>query len=230
MTTRVCRTCARRFEASGKTRYCSAECRCGTDAGYSAGCKCPRCMRAHARNHKRLRIFPNPPIPAIGTHRRIQALVTLGWSTAELSRRLGKHRSYLTKVLSVDRVDAATATAVEALYEQLSMTRNSSRTANRTAMDAESRGWLPPLAWDDIDDPDEQPTGWEFDGIDRASVLGDVLDRGGNTYDACRVLEVTRDALDKWCANNGHKHTFRALAAREVTRVNQYSDLDREAS
>lgn len=159
MTTRSCATCGRDFPANGKDRYCSDECRCGTDAGYNRGCGCDRCKRAHARNHKKLRCVPNPTVNSTGTRRRIQALARLGWSTAELSRRLGKTRSYLLKVLRNDQLEPQTVLAIRRLYDELSMTWCTSISASRTAADARRRGWPAPLAWDDstIDDPAARP-------------------------------------------------------------------------
>lgn len=159
---RPCRTCGRAFPPKGKDRYCSKECRCGTDAGYNAGCSCERCLRAHARNHKKLRCIPNPHVDATGARRRIQALARLGWSTAELSRRLGKHRSYLLKVLRNKQLEPTTVLTVMRLYDELSMTWCTSPTAGRTAAAARRRGWHPPLAWDDstIDDPSARPAAY----------------------------------------------------------------------
>lgn len=158
---RSCATCGAPFLVKGKDRYCSDVCRCGTDAGYNRGCGCDRCKRAHARNHKRLRCIPNPTVSALGTRRRVQALACLGWSTAELSRRLGRHRSYLLKVLRNDRLEPATVLTICRLYDELSMTLCTSPTAAQTADDARRRGWVPPLAWDDatIDDPAAEPVG-----------------------------------------------------------------------
>jgi hypothetical protein len=161
MRTRLCVTCRRPFEYRSKARYCSDDCRHGTDAGYNRGCDCARCRAAHARNHKRLRCFPNPAQPAVGTHRRIQALARLGWSTAELSRRLGRHRSYALKVLQNSTLEPATVRVFAELYDELSMTWCTAATAGRTAADARRRGWPPPLAWDDdtIDDLAATPAG-----------------------------------------------------------------------
>lgn len=198
---RPCVACGRTFRPVGKDRYCSDGCRCGTDAGYNSGCRCTGCKRAHARNHKKLRCIPNPPVDATGTRRRVQALARLGWSTAELSRHLGRHRSYLLKVLRNDQLEAATVLTVRALYDELSMTWSTSSTAARTAADARSRGWAAPLEWDEhtIDDPTGVPysRGHRPVGVDEVVVNRFMAgDHSLATTAAERVLIVARWRAD----------------------------------
>lgn len=221
MTARACVRCGTTFDGYGKTRYCSQQCRCGTDAGYNSGCSCNDCRRAHARARNYARMNTRHWVSALGSQRRIRALARLGWSSAELSRRLGKHRSYLLKVMSNDLLEQLTATAIATLYEDLCMTRCTSPTAGRTAAVAASHGWPPPLAWDNIDDPNEDPTGWMYDPS-RLHVLVEIANRGGSVSEACRVLEVSREALQKWCGRKGHRDLYLTLAAREAYRPNQY--------
>lgn len=154
---RACAKCGTWFQPVAKARYCSAECRCGTDAGYNAGCHCTACTKAHALARNLSRAAPRPLVPALGTHRRIQALGYLGWSCQELSLHMGKHRSYVLKLFRTERLEAATAARIAELFEELCMTPCPSRSASRTAAEARARGWWPPLAWLDIDDPDEDP-------------------------------------------------------------------------
>lgn len=158
---RPCRTCGEPFRPVAKARYCSTACRCGTDAGYNAGCKCTRCLAAHSRARNISRMRANPRVPSVGVVRRIQALACLGWSSAEVSRRLGMDRTYLCKTILRETVEPATAAAVTALYDELSMTWCTTKTAARTAAAARSRGWAPPLAWDErgLDDPTATPAG-----------------------------------------------------------------------
>lgn len=187
MTTRFCRTCRLPFVPYGKAYYCSPECRCGSDAGYNAGCRCEACRAAHAANHRRLRARPCPTVDATGTRRRVQALACLGWSAAELSRSLGRNRSYLAKAIDRDRVHPTTAAAVEALYDRLSMTWCTTPTAARTAATARAAGWVPPLAWDEgaIDDPTATPYGVHptpVDGLD--PVVVDRILAGEHTLPA----------------------------------------------
>ncbi|MFD9950552.1 hypothetical protein ACFWYW_57510 [Nonomuraea sp. NPDC059023] len=99
-------------------------------------------------------------VGAMGTRRRIQALAALGYSLTEQARRLGRTVNNFHAVLGKPKVFAGTARAVRDLYELLSMTpAPPSHGAKLARSMADRNGWLPPLAWDDIDDPNEKPKG-----------------------------------------------------------------------
>ncbi len=109
-------------------------------------------------------LAPGGRIDATGTRRRLQALITLGWSQAELARRLGRGTNSLRGTITASRVTSVTAAAVHAVYEHLWNTAPDESTAARADAAATARaharqhGWLAPLAWDDIDtDPEPQP-------------------------------------------------------------------------
>ncbi|WP_295792045.1 hypothetical protein [uncultured Microbacterium sp.] len=97
-----------------------------------------------------------------GTRRRLQALACMGWSGAELSRRLGIAEYRMNRISHADRVLAGTARTVAALYAQLWDQRPTASNAYgrdmiaRTVQRARTAGWVPPLGWDDIDE-DEAP-------------------------------------------------------------------------
>ena len=55
------------------------------------------------------------------------------------------------------------ALAIHTAYDRLSMTRPEGTRADTARRRARHLGWPPPLAWDDIDDPDETPTGHHRD-------------------------------------------------------------------
>jgi DNA-binding NarL/FixJ family response regulator len=102
-------------------------------------------------------------VVATGTHRRLQALIAVGWPHDELATRLGRSSASLRRSMLSDSVTAQTAQDVSDLYEQLWNLRLPKSTDDqRAAADAAralaaERGWLPPLAGDDIDtDPDPQ--------------------------------------------------------------------------
>jgi transcriptional regulator with XRE-family HTH domain len=105
-------------------------------------------------------------VDATGTRRRLQALVTVGWSQAKLAARLGMLPSnFGTIMYRRERVAAATARAVAALYDELwdqappESGHREKIAANRARNYARARGWAPPAAWDDdrIGDPAASP-------------------------------------------------------------------------
>ncbi|MBN9618563.1 MAG: helix-turn-helix domain containing protein, partial [Actinobacteria bacterium] len=103
-------------------------------------------------------------IEATGTRRRLQALVSIGWTQAWLAAELHRSPANLARSMSSEAVTARTARLVSDLYERLWHTppapsTNTQRAASDAARaHAVAQGWLPPLAWDDIDtDPDPDP-------------------------------------------------------------------------
>lgn len=115
-------------------------------------------------------------VPALGTHRRIQALVCNGWSLNAISTRLGNDTSNLTTLLRRDHVRKATHQAVEALFAELwnvqapTSTWHEKASATRAIRYAKARRWLPPLAWDDPDTDREPPTVEDDDLVDEMVV------------------------------------------------------------
>lgn len=139
---------------------CPAD-RHGTWSAYSKyGCRCADAREASRLYRKRLHygVLPPSKIDATGTKRRICALQALGWPASDLAARLGRapHRSSFSTMLTRDRCTTTFAARVAALYDELSMTPGPSRS---TRLRAESKGWVPPLAWEaaNIDDPAAEP-------------------------------------------------------------------------
>jgi hypothetical protein len=111
----------------------------------------------------------NSHVDATGTRRRLQALTAVGWAQAWLARELHRSPANLRRSMTSESVTARTAQLVNDMYErlwdaappdQLPAQRRASEAARAFAAD---HGWLPPLAWDDIDhdhddDPDPLPS------------------------------------------------------------------------
>lgn len=156
-------------------------------------------------------------VDTTGTVRRLRALMAIGW-TAE---RIAEHGPWdtgeaLLIISKRDTVHVDTRDRVAAIYEQLCMTPGPSA---RTRRYAASKGWAPPLAWDNIDDPDETPAlpetrrdgprtaaerSAEYDR-DRAARLEDLwfLARTGESFEfAARRLGVGTAALDMFLRNH----------------------------
>ncbi|WP_454112807.1 hypothetical protein [Microbacterium maritypicum] len=125
------------------------------------------------------------PVPARSTHRRVQALVARGWSISKVARELGWTVANFHAMMHRDTVGAATHRAVAELYERLwdveppRATHRDKIAYTRALGFAKQRRWLPPLAWDDIDQDEEPPVPDEEGGIDEMAVelaiAGDVV-------------------------------------------------------
>lgn len=164
-----------------------------------------------------------------GCTRRLRALYALGWTWDAIAAEAGRTKHQVWRIAHgvhcTDRgVYQATVQWVHDIYERLCMTRPEGFSANRARNNAARKGWAPPLAWHDIDDPDEQPTGWEYKPADRAEVLRELAARGVGVSEVCRVLDLSRAALQKWCGNNDLSPLYRELVAREdgLGHSNQY--------
>jgi DNA-binding XRE family transcriptional regulator len=137
------------------------------------GCRCGTCRAAKAsygRHRDRMIAYGRwaPHVDATGSRRRLQALIRNGWSMPELAARLGCSRQALRDRLDCARVTAAGAARISVLYDSLwdrtppQGTRYEKTAATMARRYAAERGWVPPLAWDEIDDPAASPAdGWE---------------------------------------------------------------------
>jgi len=110
-------------------------------------------------------VAPGALVDSGGTRRRVQALVTRGWSQARLACQLAVTGSNFATMMRREQVTAATARAVGELYDRLwdkpppESNQRERIAAARARNYAAERGWAPPLAWDDdiIDDPSGRP-------------------------------------------------------------------------
>jgi hypothetical protein len=100
-------------------------------------------------------------VPALGAHRRLRALVAVGYSQSRLAAELSVERANFGAMMRSEEVHAATDRAVGRLYERLWNTPPPQTTpfevaaVTRARRYAAERGWPPPMAWDDVelDDP-----------------------------------------------------------------------------
>lgn len=130
----------------------------GTHSGYVRGCRDECCARAHNRYMKLYRMGRQPRlIDATGTRRRLQALMALGHTAATIDEAAGKGKNWSHMLARKPRVRSSNAAVVAAIYERLCMVVPDHDHAPRLRTLASQRGYLPPLAWDDIDDPNERP-------------------------------------------------------------------------
>lgn len=103
-------------------------------------------------------------VSPVGARRRLEALQTQGWSLRQIADTFGLQRNTVQRVMRVRSVvETSTVEQIKQVYDLIwdkqppygnSVERG---WRDRTKREAAAKGWAPPLAWDDIDDPDEQP-------------------------------------------------------------------------
>lgn len=207
----------------------------GTKAGYEAGCRDTCCRKAQARYINQWRMTGPRSIDITGTRRRVEALATLGWSMAELSTMLGHERTYLRKLITLNKsgeIYKTTAERIDALYQRLCMVRATDTDKHtlgwngcreRTRRWALKRGYAPPLAWDDIDN-DTEPVLYgdnkitrSRDEIDEAVVLRVLAgERLKTTYAERR--EIVRRARARGWSETRIEQTTGITRATDTTR------------
>jgi transcriptional regulator with XRE-family HTH domain len=104
------------------------------------------------------------PVSALGSVRRLQALVAAGWPQAHLAQEVGIAERNMSALLRSDRVYAGTARTIRDVFGALWNADPVGHGAtpggiNRSRRRAAANGWAPPAAWDDdtIDDPQAHP-------------------------------------------------------------------------
>lgn len=206
-----------------------ADPRHGTRFGYrDDGCKCDACKRAIARNHNlyKMRRAANGGRPLLisklGAVRRIQALMAIGWPRRELAREAGYQGDAFALLLNGKRthITIATHQRVVDLFERLSMTPGPS---SSTRIRATKKGWPPPLAWDDPDDPGETPdlvpTHRPKTDVDEAVVLRVMAGERLPMTRAERVEVVARLRARGWSLNEIEMRTGIGKPERYVGEV-----------
>ena len=187
----------------------------GTVAGHIAhqrdgGDYCLPCITAKARYDKQ-RVWDalngrSYTVPSLGARRRIQALRAVGWSRERIAREAGWATSgSLRYVTRSDTMTRATHDRIAEVYERLCMqTPPDPQGAARARTWATRLGLAPPLAWDDIDDPDATPNlGGIDDDIDPV-----VVDRlyAGQRVTSTRAEKV--EALRRWMDSGRSQRSF----------------------
>lgn len=157
----------------------------GTNARYVKGCRCDDCRRATRAYHKLLMLDHHRGMPrlvdATGTRRRIEALGALGWTGAQIGRELGTTGEHIRQLRNQRQVTRSLAARLAEVYERLAMrlppetTRAERHNAARQRNKARRLGWLPPLAWLSIDDPDEHPDLTATDDLPDPVVVDRIL-------------------------------------------------------
>jgi len=181
---------------------CDDDPRHGTLAGHAAGCRCDACDLAKLRYDKRRKLdhATGKPrrAPAWPTVRRIRALQALGHSLPAIADAAGlNRRSINNPTFRGETVYVSTAHGVDKAYRALCMTRPEGFYADRGRRAAARKGWAPPLAWDDIDDPTETPPSHQGDGGVDPVVVERVL---GGEFNLSCTAEERLEVIAQWQA------------------------------
>ena len=150
-------------------------------------------------------------VPGLGTRRRVQALSAIGWSLQEVADLAGVSKQALAGSLRAHRVTARVARTIRGIYLELESTPGPSE---RTRRHAATKGWPPPAAWDDVDDPreDAEHTAQAPTHGSRLSVdsLTDCASWGMTREQAAHRLGVRPGSIDRWL----NRHEAPGLRAR----------------
>ena len=178
---------------------------------------------------------PRSRVDATGTRRRLQALVAIGWTPELLAAELGRRPNSLHRSMTGLSVTARTAGEVVRLYERLwdatppQVTSHQRAAADAARALAAAQGWLPPLAWDDIDTdptspaPTAQPSrrndideiaveralagdGVFYDNLtlaEQQEVIQRLTERGRSIRDIATQLATTKRTVSRRRASRG---------------------------
>ncbi len=174
-----------------------------------AACKCEthRALVARAKRYREAGYDVRRNVDATGTRRRIEALACIGYSARAVAHHAHVSPMALSFVLSGahGRVNKATAQAIASTFAALCMTpAEPSRASNRARNAAHRAGYAPPLAWDDIDDPQHRPSGIGYIAPTTAEIHAAMrerlvaLDRFGlSTAEIAARLNVTERTVTR---------------------------------
>jgi len=87
----------------------------------------------------------------------------LGWASKNVADAAGLSGANVGLLMARPKVQAVTARRIAAVYDELCMrvpvgrSKGERIAITRTRNMAAAKGWVPPLGWDDIDDPGENP-------------------------------------------------------------------------
>ena len=181
----------------------------GSPAGRVAGCSEDCCLHASYVYEKRRRMHvartgSGYSVPAWRVRRRLEALQALGWSMPVIAEMIGTNFRNLYHVARQEDVTRARFEQVAAVYDRLSMRLPPAEThlqrisVAKTKGHAARNGFAPPLAWDDIDDPNERPKGDTTSNRDEPDEA--VIERLLNGVTVPSTVAEKREALRRWLA------------------------------
>lgn len=130
----------------------------GTAAGYAAGCHEACCLRGKKADRIRREQLAAEghefQVDGERTRRKVHALGAMGWTARDVAERMDPPISQqaISKILMRPIIRATTAERIDRVYEQLEMRiPEDTIYVRRRKSESAALGWLPPLAYDDID-------------------------------------------------------------------------------
>lgn len=202
----------------------------GTTRGHAAGCReaccrIPRNLYEARRRKYRQALGIHRRVPAIGTQRRIRALMRLGWTGRHIADHCGwKSAEAVTEILKDRRwVFLTTAAKVSRAYDDMSMRIGPSEKNRRYA---ERMGWLPPLAWDDIDNDPEPPAALHDEPAVDPVVVMRLLE--GQRVKATKAEKEA--AMTQWVADGGSRNELARMHGWKPERYTRHLRAVGEAS
>ncbi len=143
-------------------------------------------------------------IPALGTTRRLQSLVAIGYTQVFLSDRMGWTAGNATRLFTgrADYVTASTARRVEAVFNELQLIPGPNA---RARLRAKHLGWVPPLAWDEdtIDHTDAAPDFGEPNKVTFADRYQELRELGYPHERIANKLGIQIESLDRQLMRHG---------------------------
>ena len=161
-----------------------------------------------------------PPVTLIGLTRRVRALAALGWSTRKIAAVAGLNLDTIKEYRRGDKTFTGSAAAgILRAWAALSMTPPNPTTRHEQAAvtavraSAARNGWAPPLAWDDIDDPDATPdTGQVVRGGVDLDEWARLVRYGENPEQAAARCGITLGGIERAAYRHGRADILQLMA------------------
>lgn len=159
---------------------------------------------------------PNPRgfVPNIGSRRRLQALMAIGWRHSDLSPMAGFNTGTLNHQVG-NWISRAKHDAMKDLYDRLWNTEGPAPATSRARV--RNAGYLPPLSWDEdtIDDPNYEPDSADAEAVDAAEDVEFLLDSGCRREEIAQRLGYVPATLVRNLTRHGRSDLVRRLSPRE---------------
>lgn len=141
-------------------------------------------------------------VDSIGTRRRVEALVALGWPVEHIAHRVGISSNHLRAVMRRPRIYGNTAQAITKAYNDLRVARPERNGVNKVQVKrarnrAAANRWPTPTYWDQyadaINDPDFEP----LFGITRREIVAQDAGWIMRTTGVDKAAAAKRLSVDK---------------------------------